>query len=314
MSAKTGLWMLIAGSVLAMVLSVIYGAPQPAKKPPPVHAHERPWLSREAMEQLVSPSGGPGPLFASLTLGGPPPDADTRNAVEAFASVNGIEIHLDVEDGELAEIRVGVTFGGCCGYEGADALGRLLHRTRRYPDESARGVPSDRWNIVSDEGVNIHARVVVNRIDVRWHALWTVPELLDHAEALAGRPRATARARAGDRWHDDSVDDSWLDVPFAFSNHPAESDQPGVHIAVEGGRVSDISFSLWPVDVAELRKTLRTRWGRPRVSAAGLTWHTAARDITVKLDDSEADFAIHANAPATTTALARAAETPAPRS
>lgn len=313
MSARTGLWMLIAGSVLAMVVAVFRGQSHPAPKPVKPRAHERPWLTHEAMQQLVSPGGGPGPLFGALTLGGTPPAAEQRKRIEEFARTNGIEIRFDVAEDELRAIRVGVTFGGCCGYEGADTLGRLLHRTKIYPDCcDCRGTPADEWSSESDEGVAIHGQVAVNRIDVRWEAMLTLPELLDRAEAIAGRPRATVRAHAGDRWHDHTVDQV-LDVPFAFGPDGYDVDR-GLHLDVERGRIAGVSFSLHGVDTDELAATLRKRWGRPHVGHDEWTWRTADREITVDPSGYATTFVIHANAPATTTALVRAAATPAPRS
>jgi hypothetical protein len=312
-SARTGLWMLIAGSVLAMVVAVFRGQAQPAAKPVKAHAHERPWLTHEAMQQVVGEGGGPGPLFADLTLGGPRPPHATRDRIAAFANANGIEIQLDVTNGELAAIRVGVTFGGCCGYEGADTLGRLLHRTN--VEEcccECRGTPADDWTTASDDGIAIHGHVAVNRIDVRWEAMLTLPELLDRAEAIVGKPRATVRAHAGDRWHDRMIDQV-IDVPFVFASDDYAYER-GLHVTAERGRIADVSFSIRGLDTEELGQTLRKRWGKPRETQDTWIWRAADRVITVDPSAYPTTFVIHASAPATTTALARAAATPAPRS
>jgi hypothetical protein len=147
---------------------------------------------------------------------------------------------------------------------------------------------------------------------VRWEAMLTLPELLDRAEALAGRPRATVRAHAGDRWHDHAADQV-LEVPFAFAPDGHDFDR-GLHLDIERGRITDVSFSLHAVDADTLGETLRKRWGRPHVVHDEWTWRTADREITVGAGGYTTTFVIHANAPATTTALARAAATPAPRS
>ena len=302
--------MLIAGSVLAMVVAVFRGQTQPAAKPVKAHAHERPWLTHEAMQQLVSPGGGPGFVFGALTLGGTPPAAEQRKQIEEFARTNGIEIRFEVAEDELRAIRVGVTFGGCCGYEGADTLGRLLHRSSRYDCCDCASTPNDDWTSASDEGVSIHGHIAVNRIDVRWEPLLTVPELLDRVEAIVGRPRATVRAKAGDRWIDDASDPD-LQLPFVFSPQDWDIDR-AIHLHVEHGRIVGAAFRLVGADNDELAHLVRKRWGRPRIVDDVWTWKTVERETT--FDQNATRFEIHASAPATTTALARAAATPAPRS
>jgi hypothetical protein len=298
------LWTLIGGSVLAMVIAVYRGAPQPpVPQPPAKHAHERPWLTHEAMEELVSPAGGPGPLFADLTLGGPVPARATRARVAAFARTNGIDIHLDVAGDELAAIRVGVTFGGCCGYEGADSFGRLLHRTNIYECD-CRPTPADDWTSASNDGIGIHGHVAVNRVDVRWEAMLSLPEVLDRAEAIAGRPHATVRAHAGDHWHATAFDEV-LELPFVSG--PAGYGGDGLHLEVERGRITEVSFKLFDVASDELAATLRARWGRPHVTDGAWTWRTRERVITVNPDSFASTFVIHANAPASATAAAREA-------
>ncbi|HEY6037263.1 MAG TPA: hypothetical protein VIV58_23445 [Kofleriaceae bacterium] len=297
-----------------MLFAVFHGAPRPHAKPPAKpHAHERPWLSHEAMRELVGEGGGPGPLFADLSLGGPAPSIAARARIAEFARANGIEIRLEVADDELSAIRVGVAFGGCCGYEGTDALGRLLHRTHVYDGcEDCRGTPASDWSSASDDGIAIHGHVAVNRIDVRWEAMLTLPELLDRAEAIAGRPRATVRAHAGDRWRE-GVTHPVLDVPFAFTRE-GEGNDHGLHLAIEHGRIAEVSFELRGQEGEELGDLLRKRWGRPRIADGTWTWRTAERVITADPDSYDPTIVIRATAPAQTTALERAAATPAPRS
>jgi hypothetical protein len=311
---KARLGLLIGISAVAMVFAVFHGAAQPhvkaAAKP---HARERPWLTHAAMQQLVGEGGGPGPVFADLTLGGPPPTAATRARISEFALANGITIALDVADHELSAIRVGVTFGGCCGYEGTDTLGRLLHRTRIYDDdcEDCRGTPANDWSSAS-EGVAIHGHVAVNRIDIRWEALLTLPELLDRAEAIVGRPRATVRAHAGEHWRETATE-TFLDVPFVFSENGYGNDH-GLHLEIEHGRIARVSFAMRGMSSGELEDQLRERWGRPHVADDQWTWRSPERVVTVDAEAYEPTFEIRASAPAPTTALARAAPTPAPRS
>jgi hypothetical protein len=305
--------MLIAGSVIMMVIAVMRGVPQPPPKPAKVRAHERPWLTHEAMQELVSPGGGPGPLFASLTLGGTPPNAEIRHGIEAFALENAIEIRFEVADHELKAIRVGVAFGGCCGYEGTDTFGRLLHRTRVYDDcEDCRGTPATDWSAASDDGVSIHGHVEVNRIEVRWEAMLELSEVLDRAEAIAGRPRAMVRAHAGDHWRERKTEQVF-DVPFVFSPNSEDNDH-SLHLAIEHGRIAEVSFTVRGQNSETVGEMLRKRWGRPHVADHVWTWQTPERVITFTGEGYDTTFVIRANAPATTTALARAAATPAPRS
>lgn len=299
-----------------MLFAVFRGAPRPHAKPPAKpHAHERPWLSHEAMQELVNDGGGPGPLFADLGLGGPAPSPATRARILQFARANGITIDLDVADHELVAIRARVTFGGCCGYEGTDTLGRLLRRTRVFgPDdcEDCRGTPANDWSAATSDGVAIHGHVEVNEIDVRWEALLTLPELLDRAEAIAGQPRATVRARAGEHWRDTATD-SVLDVPFQFTTE-GYGNNHGLHLAIERGRIAEVSFALHGVGQDDLGDALRKRWGKPHIADGEWTWRTPERVITVSPEDYQPTFVIRATAPAPTTALVRAAATPAPRS
>ena len=297
-----------------MLFAVFHGArPQPAPVAAKPRVHERPWLSHEAMRELVAEDGGPGPLFADLSLGGPPPSKESRTRIAEFAGANGITIDLDVADHELTAIRVRVTFGGCCGYEGADTLGRLLHRTQIYDDcEDCRGTPANDWSGASSDSVAIHGHVEVNKIEVRWEARLTLPELLDRAEAIAGQPRATVRARAGEHWRETATD-SVLDVPFLFMND-GYGNRHGLHLAIEHGRIAEVSFELHGEGMDALGDLLRKRWGKPKITDGTWTWRTPGRVITANPEDYHAAFVIRATAPAPSTALARGAATPAPRS
>jgi len=314
-SVKARLVLLIGISAVVMVFAVFHGAaPRPAPVVAKPHAHERPWLTHDAMKELVADDGGPGPLFADLTLGGPAPAKASRARIAEFAGANGITIDLDVADHELSAIRVRVRFGGCCGYEGTDTLGRLLHRTRIYDNdcEDCRGTPANDWSAASSDSVAIHGHVDVNEIDVRWEARLTLPELLDRAEAIAGQPRATVRARAGEHWRETATD-SVLDVPFLFTND-GYGNNHGLHLAIERGRIAEVSFEMHGEGMDDLGDELRKRWGKPKISDGTWTWRTPGRVITANPEDYHPAFVIRATAPAPSTALARAAATPAPRS
>src|SRR5687768_5811942 len=111
--------------ITTSVLAVAWGARDRGKPPaPPTRAPvaETPWLSKEAASQIVGPGGTLGPLFANVMLGGLAPSAEERARIAEFASANRVKIDLEVDDDELVAIRFDVTYGGCCGYEGAEVL------------------------------------------------------------------------------------------------------------------------------------------------------------------------------------------------
>lgn len=293
-----------------MGFAAFHGARPPPPKPVKAHAHERPWLSHEAMQQLVGEGGGLGPLFADLTLGGPAPAQATRERIAAFAHAHDVAIRLETQHDELVAVHVGVTFGGCCGYEGADTFGRLVHRSLVYANCCpCRGTPADDWSATSDDGLVIRGHVHVNQIDVRWEAAATVADLLDRGEGLLGESRAKVRARAGDRWHDGELDTATLEVP-----HPAATWGAGVaalSLSFTQGRVAEVTMPLSsdePDDVGEL---LRARYGRPRDADEVSTWRLRDRVVTF---DRTYRPTITITATATSTALARAAERSGPRS
>jgi hypothetical protein len=292
-SAKTMLWTMIAGSVAVMLIAARRPDPRPA--PTPVRAHERPWLSPEATRQLIGPEGGLGPLFADVELGRSAPTPEVRARIAEFARANDVEIHFEVVAGELAAVRFAVTFGGCCGYEGADALGRQLGRTRVYDCRSSSSCPSDwadDWVKTLDDGIHIRGHIHVNRVEVRWERAASLAELLDSAEGALGKTRASVHESAGDRWTEVMQDRYLLEVPYPFD--PEYSIPPslsartdlGVRVETDRGRVGQVSFVLrGDRNDEELEKTLRARWGRPRVLSNGtLAWRTRDREITATLD------------------------------
>jgi len=190
-----------------------------------------------------------------------------------------------------------VTYGGCCGYEGADALGRQISRARVYGccDSSSRLDWADDWVKTLDDGVHIRGHIHVNRVEVRWERAANLVELLDSAEGVLGKTRASVRESAGDRWTEVMQDRYVLEVPYPFDpNSYAVSpklfarDDIGVRVETDRGRVGQVSFVLRSVDDEdELEKTLRARWGRPRVISTEpktWTWRTRDREITAMLD------------------------------
>jgi len=130
----------------------------------PAARGEAPWLSPEAAAELVGVHAAPGPLFAGIELGGSPPSAETRRRIAKFARENRVDIAIVVRNDEVAAIRIGVSFPGCCGYEGADVFALRLERPRI-------GCPWRRWEnrwAWDRDGVQLQAIVALNRVDVRW--------------------------------------------------------------------------------------------------------------------------------------------------
>jgi hypothetical protein len=279
---------------LFVVVAVLgRGSPAEVKQPPPPIAKERPWMTREATAQLVSPRGTPGPLFAGIDLGGPPPSPEARDRVAKFARANDVDIRFEIKDDELAAIRLSVTYHGCCGYEGADALGRTLNR-------HGHGGPSciapsefvwdDDWAYTLD-GIQAHVRVRVNRVDVRWEAALDIDETLDRVEALLGQSRASVEKAAGDRWSEcpDSEDCYKLEIPWHIPEEiPGFPDFWDLAVFTEHGLIASVSFQvvLDSEYVEEaLLKRLDRRWGRRRKSESSWVWHRGGS--TFELDVRE---------------------------
>jgi len=300
---------LIAVSVAGMIFAARRPDPAPAA-PPVTRAHERPWLSHQAMHELVGEGGRLGPLFADLAIGGPAPAAATRARIAEFARAHDLTIQFETHDGELSAVRVGVTFGGCCGYEGADAFASMLHRTQIYTCCDCGGTPANDWSAASDDGLMIRGHVHVNHIDVRWEAPATLADVLERAESVLGEPRATVRAHAGDRWHDGELDTAELEMPYPFvpDGYPVDL---GLSLAIAHGRIAEVSIMLRDTTDEDIAAALRARYGRPHVAGEVSTWRT--RDRVVTFDPSNWPTATF-TATAPSIALARAAERSGPRS
>jgi hypothetical protein len=296
------LWTMIAGSVAVMLIAA--RRPDPRPLPPPPRAHERPWLSPEATSALIGPDGGLGPLFADVELGRSPPTREVRARIAEFARVNDVEIRFEVVAGELAAIRFAVTYGGCCGYEGADSLGRQLGRAHAYSNCcDRRPYWADDWVKTLDDGTHLRGHIHVNRVEVRWERTADLAELLDRAESVLGKTRASVREAAGDRWTEVMQDRYLLEVPYPFDRQAYAvtasfygRDDLGVRIETDRGRVGQVSFALRSVDDCDaLQATLRARWGRPRLTSHDQetrTWRTRDREITAVFEGSGARIVI----------------------
>jgi hypothetical protein len=262
-----------------------------------VRVLERPWLTREAAAQIVGPEGGLGPIFSDVALGGPAPAPAVRARIADFARANAIDIDFEVIDGELAAARFAVTFGGCCGYEGADALARRFGRPWTQSCCGCSRDWVDDWSVAREDGVHIRGRVRVNRVEVRWERTMSAAELLDRADRVIGETRARVGKAAGDRWTElDPGQRYRLEVPYPFTRSsdvglPVKldaRDDLGLQIVVERGRIAEVSFALRGDDaMRELLATPRASWGRPRITGDDpktFAWRTRARRITAELD------------------------------
>jgi len=300
-NTRFGLWLIIAGSVLGMVVAA--RTPDPiAPAPVVVKRTERPWLTREAKTQLLGPDGTPGPLFAGVTLGGSPPSAEARARIAEFARANHVDIRLEVSGDELRAIRLSVTFGGCCGYEGADSLASRFHRPKRQSRIDSRGDWVDDWSIALDRGVNIRARVRVNRFEVRWEPTLSTTELLETADGIVGKQRAGVTKAAAERWIELEHGHRYiLEVPYPFRHESygeyaaaLPDSTANLQIAGEHGRIDDVTFTLRDGDIDDVKATMRAHWGRPHVTGSTWTWKKHDRTITAEVDDYSSVVTIHA--------------------
>jgi hypothetical protein len=301
-SAKTILCTMIAGSVAVMLIAARRPDPRPA--PPTLREHERPWLSREATRQIVGPEGGLGPLFSNVELGGLAPAPEVRARITEFARANDVEIRFEVVAGELVAVRFAVTFAGCCGYEGADTLGRQLGRARTESRWDSGPDWADDWVVTLADGVHVRGHIHVNRVEVRWERAANLAEVLDRAESVLGKTRASVRESAGDRWTEVMQDRYLFEVPYPFFMMESFAvpvsligrDDLGLRVETERGRVAQVSFALrYLEDTDEVAATLRARWGRPRVVASDpktWTWRTRDREITATLEPSSSRIVI----------------------
>ena len=269
------------------------------------HQTERPWLTREAQAELIGEHGAPGPLFAGVTLGGPDPSTAQRAAIAAFAKQHALDIQLEVHDDTLVAIRASVTFGGCCGYEAVDMIGRRVQRPYLYPCcDCGEGNPVDDWAFEPEPGVHARFHTHVNTLSVRWEAALSTEEALAAADDLIGRPVDRVKRHAGDRITELEPHEYVLELPYD-DTHPQEgTPRFGVHVSSHAGAVSEVSFELRDdagveVTVAEgvetpLQKLLRARWGRPHIDAetGEWSWHRADRVITATADFYRANVTI----------------------
>jgi hypothetical protein len=286
---------LLAFGAIVTGLMYVALAPRPgepaAVKPRP-HVEER-WLSREAAAELFDADGHPGPLFAGVEIGGPAPSQEVEARIAAFARANHIDVDLEIHDAELAAIRIDVTYGGCCGYEGADVLALRLHRPTGGGG-CLCGEPwwLDDWSFTTS---GVHARVAVRvaRVTVRWEKELSLADLVARADEMIGESKDDVRDAAGDRWIEVAREHYLLEMPhtnrwmYACSPLPLDSrDDLGAYLTTEHGQITEVAFTAGSVDDAEgdPGAVLRARWGRPRVRDGVWTWNLHDRIVTAERD------------------------------
>jgi hypothetical protein len=295
---STGTWFgaMLVGTVGVLAITPRQRPPAPPAKAP--RAYERPWLTREAADQIVNRDGGLGPLFADVSLGGPAPSPATRARITEFARVNRVEIRFEVQDGDLAAIRFAVTFGGCCGYEGADTFARRLQRPREETCLDCEYEWVNDWGTATGDGTYLTARVRVNRVEVRWEPEASLAELLERAESVVGQDCASVQTSAGDRWIERDADRAVLEVPFPFTRgyDYGRPENRGLRLTTKHGRITDVMLQLRvPGDGAPMADLMRKRWGRPQIFTSDretLVWQTRGHHIAAELYDDSAYVSI----------------------
>lgn len=297
MSVKVMLGTMVAGTAIVLLLAARrspettpVAVPAPSPRP-----REDPWLSKEASAQIVNDGGRLGPLFDGVVLGGPAPSKEIRDRVEKFARANDVEIDLEIVDERLDAVRFSVTYGGCCGYEGADVLAMRLDRPS-VGGGCFGGAPMwiNDWAITSENGTYLRASVRTNRVDVRWERTLTTAALLERANGLLDQDAVKLKAAEGKRWVEVGNRNT-LAVPYHFQAYGYEYAvdmryaEHGLELVVAHGRISEVSFLLPELssDEGERRrnaeKALLASWGRPTKKSDELwTWRTADRYVTAE--------------------------------
>lgn len=286
-SIKSLVGMIVVGLVaLAFVLWGRRPAAEPAAAAEPALA-ERPWLSREVADQIIGPGGTLGPVFVGITLGGPAPSREARARIVAFARRNDVSIQFEVADEELVAIRFDVTFGGCCGYEGVDALAARIGRPKHL---GGCGEPTyfyDNWATAHEDGTHVRGTVQVNRLSLRWERRISLEDVVARAETMLGTDRGTISANARERWLElDAGKRYLLELPYTFADtwehirtRPAER---GIQLLTDRRIVTELTLTT-----DEDRTRLKARWGKPRISGGGdyWTWHKSDRTIVASFED-----------------------------
>ncbi len=284
---------LLAGSIVVMVVAHAKHTNVAVERPTAKKVSERPWLSPEAEAQIFGPGGLPGPLFDDVDLGGAPPSPEVRARIADFARANEVDIRFEIAEGELAAVRVAVTFAGCCGYEGADSLARRLREPATADCSTCGPAWVDTWGFAIDRNVHVRGYVHVNRVELQWERTETFVELLDRAEALCGKG---LREVPRDRLTELEPGRYVLEVPFVFdpgimfwsgAGGVWTRDDLEVELAAEHDRIAEVAMTIQSVEYDKRAEAaLRARWGRPEIAHGEhetWTWNREDRTITVEL-------------------------------
>lgn len=308
MSAKVILGSMLAGAALVSFLGATFLGPRDDEPPPvapPPPRVEVPWLSKDAAALIVDSDGAPGPLFVDVRFGLPvTPEAHAR--ISEFAKTNNVEIALDMVEGTLAAIRFSVTYGGCCGYEGADVFAGRIGR----PDTGTCCVCGPQtyindWTTVTENGIHMRGRVRINRVALRWEKTATLADLIERADSLLGASRDVLARGAGDLWYEIEPNRRYLlEMPFPvpssndYAFAPRFEDRPdvGMLLTAHAGVITEVELMLREPyrsdETSELPKLLKARWGRPKVGEYEWTWRTRDRAVTAWVDSSSAKITI----------------------
>ena len=287
---------MVAGTVFVMAFAGRRSEPATRTVAPPVHG-ERPWLAPEMAARIVGAGGTLGPLFADVRLGGPAPSPATRARIEQFAREQHVEIDLDVAHDELVAVRFAATYSGCCGYEGADTLALRLER----PSTGSCCVCGenrwiDDWKVATGDGLEVTARVRVNRVEVRWRRMLALPELLERAEAMIGQPASDVGEAAGGDWIEVDANQYLRAIPYAHrSSLPyvaARRDEPGVQVVAEARTIVEVSFTVPDPGDDAVTAALRARWRAPRIRESTWQWARSGHRITAERYPSETQITI----------------------
>jgi hypothetical protein len=281
MGAKILLAAMAAGTALFFV--ALPDAPAFQPDPDPAAIEEKPWLSREAERQLISGTH-PGPLFDEIALAGPAPSKEVRAKIAAFAKQHAVDIDLEVENDTLVAIRLAVTYGGCCGYEGADKLGLRLRRPYTSVCCGCEEQWIDDWAL-SDEVVHLRVSIRVSRIELRWQRALSAPEVLAQADALLGMSPADLKSL-----REVSANHEYLlELPLPETGPPDV--EPGARLRGrhdlglvvrldDGGKIAEVSTMFHELHREQLAAELTRRWGRS-ADAQIQTWKRADRIVTL---------------------------------
>jgi hypothetical protein len=278
------LGLVIASSVATMFIAA-RERDKPAPPKPARHVVERPWLSHEDAAQLVDEDGALGPLFDGIDVGGRAPTPEQRAKVQAFARAHALSIDFKIAHDELLAVRLAVTYGGCCGYEGADWL---ANRLGRWSTGSCcvcgENTLTNDWAHGFDAGVHLRASVRVNRVEATWSQQLTAEELVERADALLGQQRDKVALAPTESWHSLGSGYYRLELPYPMmENDPITgsawlaSSRPdlGIIVHAERGTIVDVAIDV-RANREPLERALTARYGHRRHDES---WRRAGRIV-----------------------------------